>query len=160
MRMTPAESKAELVIRRSDKLGECPLWDEESQSLFWVDSRAPALYRLTGTELSSWSMPEIVGSFGLRRQGGLILALQSGFYAFDLKTAEVKMLTQPEPDRPTNRLNDGRCDRKGRFWAGTMSDVSREPLGSLYRLDPDGSCLRLFNDIMFRTAFPGVRIIR
>jgi sugar lactone lactonase YvrE len=146
--MNHAKNKVELALQRSDKLGECPVWDEDSQSLYWVDSRAPTLYRLTGAQLSWWSMPETVGSFGLCRSGGLILALQSGLYAFDLQTADVKIVAQPEADRATNRFNDGRCDRHGRFWAGTMSDVSREPLGSLYRLHPDGSCVRMFGDII------------
>jgi L-arabinonolactonase len=146
--MTQAENKVELVIQRSDKLGECPIWDEGSQSLYWVDSRAPALYRIAGAKFSSWSLPEIVGSFGLCRQSGMILALQSGIYAFDLNRGDLKPLARPEADQPTNRFNDGRCDRRGRFWAGTMSDVSREAVGSLYRLDPDGSCVRMFNDII------------
>jgi sugar lactone lactonase YvrE len=146
--LTQMENKVELAMQRSDKLGECPIWDDQSQSLYWVDSRAPALYRLAGAELSSWALPETVGSFGLRRQDGLILALQSGIYAFDWTTTELKLLAQPEADRPTNRFNDGRCDRHGRFWAGTMSDVSREPLGSLYRLRPNGSCARMFDDII------------
>ena len=38
------------------------------------------------------------------------------------------------------RLNDGKCDRMGRFWVGSMHDTQREPLGTLYRLDPDGHC--------------------
>ena len=146
--MAQAEGKVELVMQRGDKLGECPVWDDESGSLYWVDSRAPALYRMKGPELNWWSMPELIGSFGLCRHGGMILALQSGIYAFDSKTAGMKALAQPEADRPTNRFNDGRCDRRGRFWAGTMSDVSREPLGSLYRLHPDGSCVRMLGDII------------
>jgi len=146
--MTQTGNKVEVAIRRSDKLGECPVWDGESQALYWVDSRAPALHRMTGTKFDSWSMPETIGSFGLCRQGKMILALQSGIYAFDPTTAEMKVLAQPEADRPTNRFNDGRCDRRGRFWAGTMSDVSREPLGSLYRLHPDGKCIRIFGGII------------
>jgi sugar lactone lactonase YvrE len=54
----------------------------------------------------------------------------------------------PEAHLPDNRFNDGRCDRRGRFFAGTMSDVRRDPAGSLYRLDADLSCHRLFSGII------------
>ncbi len=58
----------------------------------------------------------------------------------DPGSGALKLVAAPERDIPGNRFNDGRCDRGGRFWAGTMSDGPREPTGSLYRLDPDGSC--------------------
>jgi len=119
-------------------LGEGPVWDEAGY-LWWVDIKAPALhrYRLEGGEVRSWSLPEPVGSAALRRQGGLILALQSGFAFFDPDTGALQRLFDPEPQRPQNRLNDGKCDAKGRFWAGTMHDPEQEPTGDLYRLDPD-----------------------
>jgi sugar lactone lactonase YvrE len=45
------------------------------------------------------------------------------------------------------RFNDGKCDRQGRFWAGTMNDVVREPSGTLYRLDPQRGCVAQFNGL-------------
>jgi sugar lactone lactonase YvrE len=119
-------------------LGEGPVWDEAG-FLWWVDIKAPALhrYRPEGGETRSWSLPEPVGALALRRRGGLILALQSGFAFFDPDSGELQRLFDPEPGSPQNRLNDGKCDARGRFWAGTMHDPEQDPTGHLYRLDPD-----------------------
>lgn len=119
-------------------LGEGPVWDEAG-FLWWVDIKAPALhrYRLEGGEVRSWPLPEPVGAAALRRQGGLLLALKSGFAFFDPDTGDLQRLFDPEPQSPENRLNDGKCDTRGRFWAGTMHDAETAPTGQLYRLDPD-----------------------
>src|SRR6185312_6499895 len=52
-------------------------------------------------------------------------------------TGALQRLFDPEPERPQNRLNDGKCDARGRFWVGTMHDFEQDPTGDLYRLDPD-----------------------
>jgi sugar lactone lactonase YvrE len=119
-------------------LGEGPVWDEAG-FLWWVDIKAPALhrYRAEGGEVASWPLPEPVGSMALRRQGGLILALASGFAFFDPDTGGLQRLFDPEPGRPGNRLNDGKCDAQGRFWVGSMDDAEKNRTGDLYRLDPD-----------------------
>jgi sugar lactone lactonase YvrE len=124
-------------------LGEGPVWDETG-FVWWVDIKAPALhrYRPEGGETRTWPLPEPVGSIALRRRGGLILALQSGFAFFDPDTGELQRLFDPEPDMAQNRLNDGKCDVLGRFWAGTMHDPEQDPTGHLYRLDPDLQCER------------------
>jgi sugar lactone lactonase YvrE len=142
-------SRVEVAVPRADVLGECPLWNVEEQALYWIDSRAPALYRWReGGAVDTWPLPELVGSVAFRKVGGVILAMQAGIHAFDLGSRAMRTLATPEPDRPDNRFNDGRCDRRGRFWVGTMSAVSREPHGSLYRLDPYGPCTRVFNGII------------
>jgi sugar lactone lactonase YvrE len=119
-------------------LGEGPVWDEAG-FIWWVDIKGPAIhrYRHDSGDVRSWPMPEPVGSLALRERGGLILAMQSGFAFFDPDTGDLQRLFDPEPDLPQNRLNDGRCDVKGRFWAGTMHDPEQDPTGHLYRLDPD-----------------------
>jgi sugar lactone lactonase YvrE len=119
-------------------LGEGPVWDE-SGFLWWVDVKKPALhrYRLEGGEVRTWDIPEPVGSMALRRQGGLLLALKSGFAFFDPDSGALQRLFDPEPLATQNRLNDGKCDEKGRFWVGSMHDPELDPSGHLYRLDPD-----------------------
>ena len=129
----------DVVVPGTNTLGECPLWDDETGALFWVDGRKPALYAWSpGTKPREWNLPEIIGSFAFRARGGLLLALQTGLFTFDLDTGELSLFARPESGRPDNRFNDGRCDRQGRFWTGTMSTVSREPHGSLYRVSGDG----------------------
>ena len=130
----------------ADRLGECPLWDEQGRELWWVDILGPALKRLDlarGT-VRALALPEPIGSFALRRNGGVVAAMKSGLYFLNPDNGELECVAQPEAGLPANRFNDGRCDRDGRFWAGTMKDVGkREPVGSLYRLDAGGACARM-----------------
>ncbi len=125
---------------QSDVLGEGPLWDVAEQALYWVDIRKPAIRRYDGgkRDVTSWSMPEMVGSLAVRNQGGLLVALKSALVFFDPPSGSMRRVAAPEADRPAQRFNDGKCDRQGRFWAGTMNDTARHPDGTLYRLDRSG----------------------
>ncbi len=131
-------------------LAEGPVWNNEEQALYWVDIKGRAIHcfdPVTG-EHRSWPMPEEIGSLAFRAGGGLVAALQTGFKAIDLETGTVTPILDPEADRPGNRFNDGKCDRAGRFWAGTMHNEEKEVSGALYRLDPDGRCTRVRADMM------------
>jgi len=140
----------ELLVRGEDVLGESPLWDERSGQLFWVDSRGPALKRVIPgrSGVTVVAMDEMVGSIAFRERGGLLAATKSGIHFLDPETGSLAVAVRPEAALPDNRFNDGRCDRNGRFWAGTMSDVRREPVGSLYRLDATLACTPVRNAII------------
>lgn len=134
------------AIQRSgdtvDILGEGPVWDVQEQALYWVNIRGCAVRRFDwGTRrVDTWTLPEVVGSLAVRHGGGLLLALKSSLSYFDPVTGALQRVSAPEADWPEMRFNDGKCDRQGRFWAGTMNDVTREPEGTLYRLDPARGC--------------------
>ena len=131
-------STIDVVHRGNDIVGECPLWHPVEQRLYWIDTRKPALHRLEmDGKVRSWTMPSNIGSFVFRRQGGIIAGLQQGFAAVDLDAEEVRVLIDPEPHLPENRLNDGRCDRFGRYWCGSRDPGRTHPGGSLYRLEVD-----------------------
>lgn len=121
----------------TDILGEGPVWDPEGQSLWWVDIRLPAVRRFDWRtrKTETFAMPEMVGSLALRRVRGLVLALKSAIVLWDPDTGGMERVADPEADQPNQRFNDGKCDQRGRFYAGTMSDATRDPLGTLYRLD-------------------------
>jgi sugar lactone lactonase YvrE len=140
----------ECVVPGQDILGECPLWDGRNQCLWWVDGRAPAIRRWVpgASEVTSITLPEVIGSIALRERGGLIAATQSGLHTVDITSGMLTPLADPETHLPENRFNDGRCDRQGRFLAGTMNDVRRDPTGSLYRFDADGGVAHLRGDII------------
>jgi len=139
------------VVPAHALLGEGPVWDPGEQALWWVDIRRPSVHRYvpqTGAA-EAWPMPEEVGSLALRRDRGLglLVALRSGFAFFDPATGAVDRRGGPEPDQPDNRLNDGKCDRRGRFWVGSMHVSGRQPTGALYRLDPDLAWQRVLDGI-------------
>jgi sugar lactone lactonase YvrE len=131
------------VVRGPDVLGECTVWDERRRVLWWVDIRAPALkrYEPTSGVVHALALREVIGSFGLTHEGGMIAGMKSGLYLLDPLSGALELIAAPERDQPQSRFNDGRCDRAGRFWAGTMADGPRAPVGALYRLEPDGKCV-------------------
>jgi sugar lactone lactonase YvrE len=142
--------QVEVAARGADRLGECPLWDERGRMLWWVDSRWPAVKRLDPASgaVMMQVLPEVVGSIAFREHGGLVAATKSGLHFLDGEGGAPVPAANPEAHLPENRFNDGRCDRAGRFWAGTMSDVKRDPVGSLYRFDADLACTKLRNAII------------
>ncbi|KAA2235208.1 SMP-30/gluconolactonase/LRE family protein [Salinarimonas soli] len=131
----------EVVRPMGNRLGESPLWHGPERALYWVDVQAPAIHRLVeGGEVETWPMPRLVGSLAVRSRGGLVAALKNGFCTVDLATGETAFIVDPEPERPDNVLNDGKCDRRGRFWCGSRDGALKDPNGALHRLDPDLSC--------------------
>jgi L-arabinonolactonase len=120
-------------------LGEGPLWDIESQRLYFIDALGRRIFRCTedGAELRAWTVPSRIGSMALRHLGGAIVALRDGFYALDFDTGEISPLCTPEVWPDSVALNDGKVDRQGRFWCGSMDLGEAAPTGTLWRLDPD-----------------------
>jgi len=119
-------------------LGEGPCWDPADGALYWTDIPAHRVHRLAadGTH-TSWDAGQPVGAIVLRAGGGLVLAAKDGFWTLDPATGELALLAHAEPDVPENRMNDGACDRAGRFFAGTMAEDESPGAGTLYRLGTD-----------------------
>lgn len=127
------------IVDCKTSLGEGPLWDVQEQKIYWIDSLGNKVFRAEadGAALEVWDVPAKIGSTVTRKNGGAILSLQNGFHAFDFKTGNCKLLVDPEPDKPGNRLNDGKVDRHGRFICGSMDMKETNKTATLYRLDPD-----------------------
>jgi sugar lactone lactonase YvrE len=132
--------KVECIVKAEAIVGESPVWSPHENVLYWVDITGQKIHRFnprTATN-DTFNLPEPVTAVGLRKKGGLIVTLRKTFAFFDPNTAALDMLSDPEEDAPFNRFNDAKCDRQGRFWAGTMDDVNWDAsAGRLYRLDPD-----------------------
>jgi sugar lactone lactonase YvrE len=125
------------VGEQTDILGESPLWHEIEQALYWVDIRRPALRRLdhASGRIDTWTLPDLVGSIAFCDDGKLLVALPEQIATFDPSTGTLATIATPPTRIPGHRFNDGRCDRQGRFWVGTMHNLTRAPEGVLYRLD-------------------------
>src|SRR5579859_4451391 len=93
-------------------LGEAPVWDQAAQALYWVDIQRPSVcrYDFTNARVEAWTMPEMVGSLAIRREGGLLLALKSRIASLDLRTMQLITIASPEGMLPHKRFNDGKCD--------------------------------------------------
>jgi len=116
-------------------LGEGPLWQPETQRLYWVNIEAGEVHSCTaaGTDRTVKKMPTAVGALAFRKAGGFLLATGDGFAAWDGNN-EMALFPKPEGGFSGRRFNDCRVDPQGRFFAGTLSD---KPECALYRLDTD-----------------------
>jgi sugar lactone lactonase YvrE len=136
--------RIECVLQCDNHLGEGPVWDVEEGRLYWVDGTGrrvgkPSIWRLdpkTG-KTENWSLKRDVGAMALRKKGGAVLALDDGFYFFDFKDGKLEKIELVHVGQPRARLNDGKCDRRGRFFAGGMDDKEELKICALWRLDPD-----------------------
>jgi sugar lactone lactonase YvrE len=120
-------------------LGEGPLWDAALARLFWVDADQKKLFRLDPAteQVVTFDLPNYPGSYAVRRDGGVVMAYRNRLAFLDKEAKELRALDTPGVDFAVERFNDGICDRRGRFWIGTMDRKLKEPVGSLFRLDPD-----------------------
>ncbi|WP_200834444.1 SMP-30/gluconolactonase/LRE family protein [Amycolatopsis alkalitolerans] len=106
----------EIVLDIKPLLGEGALWDTGQQRLYWIDSLGRRVFRMTadGRELRSWLVPAPIGSMALTHDAaGAVVALANGVHLLDFATGETTLVVDPEHDRPDNRLNDGKVDRRG-----------------------------------------------
>lgn len=119
-------------------LGEGPLWDPVSQSLFTLDCMSRTMHQTHGGAEAAWTLPRTPGSFALREgRDGMLMAYRRGLALIDPATGALEDIPTPHIDFGNEVFNDGKCDRRGRFWVGTMDRAITGPVGGLYRVDPD-----------------------
>src|ERR1700682_831453 len=144
------EVAVELILDAHAVVGEGPVWDDASGTLIWVDIMSNAVHRYdpaTGQDVAI-DVGQPVGAAVLRRAGhGLVLALRDGFGMLDEASGQVQLVAPVEADVPANRMNDGKCDPGGRFWAGTMAFEVTPGVAALYRLDPDLQSHRMLDGV-------------
>jgi sugar lactone lactonase YvrE len=147
-------AKIECVVDSRSQLGEGTLWDPREQVLWWVDIWRRLIHRYnpqTGRD-DTFDAPQDLGCLAVRERGGLIVTMTDGFFFFDPATGLFDKIIDPEAHIPENRFNDGKTDRQGRFWAGTMHDKVAAKTGALYRLDTDLTCHRMFEGVVCSNA--------
>lgn len=133
--------EAELIHQHPSILGESPLWEEREQVLYWVDIDRGEIHRYdpASGEDAFHTIGTKTTSIVRRASGGLAATLKKNFAYFDPRTGHTEYLDEIEGDQPENRFNDGKVDRQGRLWAGTMNEVHvGRPEAALYRIDAPG----------------------
>jgi len=137
------------LYETKDILGEGPIWNEDDKSIYWCDNIGPSIHRFTPSsgEAKTWPMPEQVGSLVFRENGGIVAGMKSGFSFLDLERGTFEHIVSAEPETD-NCLNDGKPDRRGRYWCGTINRDLKTPNGGLYRLDPDRTCHKMESNII------------
>ena len=134
------DSSVQCVADVHAVLGEGPVWVVREAALYWVDIKGRKIFRLKSGKLDQWDTPLRVGSMAPRASGGFIAGTDTGFAHIDPEAGRFDILCDPESQLPDNRFNDGKVDRDGRFWAGTMDDSEQQALGTLYRLRTEDDC--------------------
>ncbi|MGG6298245.1 SMP-30/gluconolactonase/LRE family protein [Leptolyngbya sp. AN02str] len=128
-----------LALESRARLGECPVWDVNNQRLYWVDiynHRVHEFDPVLGSD-RSFDVGDVVGPLAPASNHRLLMAQRDRIAMLNTKTGAILPVLKVEADKPNNRFNDGKCDRLGRFWFGSVSEDVGE--ASLYRYDPDGS---------------------
>jgi sugar lactone lactonase YvrE len=128
-----------VVVAERFGVGESPVWDAQQQRLLWCDIPAGVIHALAvdSGARQHWSFGEPVPSFGLARQGRLVVALRNDVVLFDPHSGARERVARVEHGKPDMRLNDGKVGPDGAFWVGSM-DANGDAAG-LYRIGADGS---------------------
>jgi sugar lactone lactonase YvrE len=138
-----ASQQVECVVPAGALLGECPLWSDLEDRLYWIDIEGEAIHRYdpaSGID-ERRPVPGRPGSIALTATPGrLLLAIRHELVFFEWERGTLERWIALEPEGTGNRLNDGRCDPAGRFWVGSMFDPAsaRRSTGMLHRIEPDG----------------------
>lgn len=143
----PADDGLTLLVDSRNELGEGVLWCERSARVFWTDIEGEKLHSLhpaSGVR-ARWPLPERLACFAFTVDADIVLlGLASRLAWLDLRSGAVTPLMAVEAALPSTRLNDGRCDRHGRFVFGTMDErAEKTAIGSFYRLNTDLTLERL-----------------
>lgn len=142
-----------LVHRAPDRLGEGPQWNVAQQCLYWVDAFAPAIRCLNPAEgtVRSFALQDDIGSFVFRADGSLIGATRAGFQHIHLRddgSADCSVMADPLARDRRLLLNDGKCDRRGRYWCASLHSDFIGRQGELFRLGADLAVTRMDGDFI------------
>jgi L-arabinonolactonase len=137
------------ILDVRNRLGEGIIWDARTQSAAWTDIESAQFWQWEpGRDPVSFALPQRLGSFALTAVPGTYIgAFADGFAVFTPTIGGFAMRAPVTADHPHLRMNDGRVDRTGTFWAGSMAEAAGQPLGSLWRYDGGHDATAFLNDI-------------
>ncbi len=141
--------EAELLVDCRCVLAEGIQWHAGERRLYWTDIHGHALWRCDadGDNAEHRALDKRLGSFAFSPEGWILAAFEDGMAVLDDFHAAPRPLFQVEADKPTTRLNDGRCDRGGNFLVGGSDEESLRPLSAVYRYGRDGAFGQLFDGV-------------
>jgi len=141
----------ECISNTNDLLGEGPIWVEEENSVYWIDIKRSIIHKLNikNNKTDNWYFKESIGCIAYISNNIFVAGTKNGFQFVDLNKSKLTPIINPEKNCRKNRFNDGKCDNKGRFYAGTMNDEDNEPTGNFYIL---------YNDLTYKKFDEGYEI--
>ena len=140
------------ILKHKCILGESPLWDAHTKTLWWVDIKSSTIHQVIGKVHTEHKLTVRPSALGLTTSGTLIVAAENALYLYDPTTQKLTQhLTVPEPT--SNRTNDGKVGPDGAFWFGTMDDAEEDVSGALYSYHPDRGLQKHLNGIKISNTF-------
>jgi sugar lactone lactonase YvrE len=141
---------AELFIDSRCELGEGVFWHPLQDRLFWFDILNKTLFSATagGIMVDRFTFDTIVTAAGVIDADNLAIASASGIYRLELSTDTRELIVPLGADSAMTRTNDGRVNKAGGFWIGTMGlkDPGKVAAGSLYQVRA-GEVTTLLSDV-------------
>lgn len=133
--------RAEVAYPIQAIVGEGSLWDVDHQQLLWVDILDHKIYAFDPKTNSNrgFDLGQDIGTVVITESGLWAYVDQNGVGYMNPKTGETTQAQQPEKNNPEIRFNDGKCDPRGTFWAGTMAYDCENGAGTLYEFDSKGN---------------------
>jgi len=122
----------ELLYDAKAFLGEGPIWDAKTQTLYWLDIINKKIYNRADVLIE---LDEYVGCIAPRVKGGLIFTQRASIWTLEPDSVQPTLVATPKDEPTTTRFNDGKCDPRGRILAGTMDLKETDPTGTLYSFD-------------------------
>lgn len=147
--MKKITDKLELALDVKAQIAEGPFWDQSQQKLYWVDilEKTINIFNPASSENKIMQLEKMVGALIPAENRKLLVALEDGLYLIDPQTLEKEFLVNPDTNTDQTRFNDGKCDRRGRFWVGTMDLEENRRLGALYCLDQELDLTEKLNEV-------------
>jgi sugar lactone lactonase YvrE len=147
--------KATLAVDCQDIIGEGPAWDLPRERILWCDNSVGLIHEARSNgpnswyETRHWALNRPIAAAVPRSAGGLVVASGVEFLTLS-DTGDICSIARLDADPRSVKLNDAKCDSRGRLWAGTRDLDFGVPgrkitpgRAALYRLDPDGAVVKM-----------------
>ncbi len=143
------ENSCKPLCSHRNLLGEGPLWDESKSVLYWVDIQSSEIHEWDSKSdrHQIYKFPVRIGAIAKKTSGGFIAATEKGFANLSIPSCEIHFIGNPEEHLVDNRFNDGKCDKLGRFWAGTLNEQGIKEAAALYKLDHQGKFTKMLSNV-------------
>jgi sugar lactone lactonase YvrE len=130
------------TIYNSLSLGEGPLYLKEINTILWVDINKCKVHslKLDNNEKKEYTLSDKVGAIVPFKLPIIICCVGDSLCYLNIDSGKVEKSVKIY-DNPKLRFNDGKCDKYGNLWVGTMSrnydSKSSYRKGSLYCIKND-----------------------
>ena len=121
-------SKPQCIWESKLFFGEGTLLVPKLNAIFLVDIKKKKIltFNTKTNKKKIIKVDKEIGFISHIKRNIFILGLKSELRIVDLKNNKIFSSINIEPNRPNNRMNDGKTDSKGRLWFGTMDNLKSD----------------------------------